>query len=299
MLKGPSMDKPTTVTRLERSRCVVCGSADAAAFGEQTHEGHLFHYARCRNCGMVLVRDPVAVDEPPPKVAPEASTATPRPQRAPQRFRPRPGHHYLAAALAPLVNALPPGRTVLDVGCGRGELAVLVRPRIESSVTYLALEPHRSYAETAMGRGVDVRMQSLEQFADDPASRGAWDLVVMDNMLEHTPDPGDVITKAKALLRPDGALVIAVPNLNDIRRYLPGRFNMWIPAVHINYFSAGTLTRLLRAQGLRPEYLQASVAGAPLKWRLAWRAKALLERWLRFSPRGLYFVARQVVGTGP
>jgi SAM-dependent methyltransferase len=242
---------------------------------------------------MIFVVDPVSREFP---AAQDESLTTNSTLADPSSITARPGHYYLAAALAQYINSRTDGpQQILDIGCGKGELSVLLKRSLGEGSSYLGLDPFLPYARTAAERGVDVLPTTLEAFVEEASDRVPFDVIVMDNVLEHMPDPGNAIDLAKTLMTPGGAVAIAVPNVHDVRRYLPGRFNdkyLWIPDTHINYFSLATLKRLVTEHGLVPSLLQAPVRGAPWANKLKWGSKNLLERWLNLPARGLYVLAR-------
>jgi SAM-dependent methyltransferase len=100
-------------------------------------------------------------------------------------FDPR---EFVAASLPPA-----PAR-VLEVGCGRGDLA-----RAIAALGYkvVAIDPEAP-------EGAIFRSVSLEDF-DDP---GPFDAVVASRSLHHVPDLGGALDKVAALLRPRGVLVL-------------------------------------------------------------------------------------------
>ncbi len=107
------------------------------------------------------------------------------------------------------------GRRVLDVGCGGGLLAEGMARR-GARVTGIdlspgALEVARLHALEG-GVSVDYRLVAAEDIA--PAERGAFDLVTCLEMLEHVPDPAQVVQALAELVRPGGDVVCATINRN-------------------------------------------------------------------------------------
>jgi len=107
------------------------------------------------------------------------------------------------------------GRRVLDVGCGGGLLAEGMARR-GARVTGIDLSPRalevaRLHAMDA-GVTVDYRQVAAEELADTDC--GAFDLVTCLEMLEHVPDPEQVVQAIAQLVRPGGDVVCSTINRN-------------------------------------------------------------------------------------
>jgi 2-polyprenyl-6-hydroxyphenyl methylase/3-demethylubiquinone-9 3-methyltransferase len=107
------------------------------------------------------------------------------------------------------------GRRVLDVGCGGGLLAEGMARR-GARVTGIdlspgALEVARLHALEA-GVTVDYRQVAVEELPD--SDHDAFDLVTCLEMLEHVPDPAQVIQAIGRLVRPGGDVVCSTINRN-------------------------------------------------------------------------------------
>ncbi|MEO8133486.1 MAG: bifunctional 2-polyprenyl-6-hydroxyphenol methylase/3-demethylubiquinol 3-O-methyltransferase UbiG [Betaproteobacteria bacterium] len=106
-----------------------------------------------------------------------------------------------------------PDKHVADIGCGGGILAESMAQR-GAQVTGIdlsekALKVAQLHALES-GAVVDYRLQSAEQLA--AASPGSFDVVTCMEMLEHVPDPAQVVAACSALLRPGGLAVFSTIN---------------------------------------------------------------------------------------
>ncbi|MBL6765993.1 MAG: class I SAM-dependent methyltransferase [Verrucomicrobiae bacterium] len=111
------------------------------------------------------------------------------------------GQRWEFGAAAALI---PASANVVDVGCGDGQfLGLLTNER------KIGLEHNPDAITRARARGLDVRPQMLEEL--EPASA---DVITLFQVLEHLPNPRPIIETACRVLRPNGRLLIAVPN-ND------------------------------------------------------------------------------------
>src|ERR1700730_3101244 len=143
------------------------------------------------------------------------------------------------------------GMKILDVGSGVGGFVVLCR---KLGLQAFGVEPDR------IGRGsqitaIGIARRRLDKapfvagvgeqlpFADD-----TFDLVVLDQVIEHVVDQGAVLKEALRVAKRDAAVYIACPNY--LRWYEPHYKVRWLPLM------PKTLGRLyLRARGRNPAML--------------------------------------------
>ncbi len=144
-----------------------------------------------------------------------------------------------------LRRMVPPGARVLDIGCGNGEL--LERLGAMGASRIEGIDFSERAVELAKRRGVAAW---LGTFLNYPADDAIYDLVMMNNYLEHTLDPRAELERARRLLKPGGHLVGDLPNFSSLDRILFGRY--WggghVPR-HTFQFEPRQLERLLRQAG--------------------------------------------------
>lgn len=137
-------------------------------------------------------------------------------------------------------------RDVLEVGCGPGHFLDAVRElgmRVEGV----------DRARTAAGpraRGHTIHDCWLQDLAPVAAR---FDAVAMWEVIEHVPDPKDMLVHARKWLRPGGFLALSTPSSSGLpARALGARFPMVCPPDHLALFSRRGLTALLTGAGFDP-----------------------------------------------
>ena len=163
-------------------------------------------------------------------------------------------------ARADLAGKVPPGaRSVLDVGCSRGETARLLRLAGVSRV--VGIEPDPGDAGEAARVCDLVLSHALEAVSEEFPEE--FDAILFGDVLEHLPDPSDSLARVRPWLSPRGVVVASVPNLGHwsiVSELLEGRFD-YIPysilsGTHIRFFTRATLTDLFEACGYRVESIE-------------------------------------------
>lgn len=144
---------------------------------------------------------------------------------------------------------------VLDVGCSTGYLAEALVAR---GCTVSGIEYDPAAAEKARPHLAHLVVGDLSTL-DLAAEFGerTYDAIVCADVLEHVPDPLDVLRRLLTLLRPGGSVVISIPNVahGSLRlALLQGRWEYTevglLDRTHIRFFTRATLLALLADAGL-------------------------------------------------
>ena len=149
-----------------------------------------------------------------------------------------------------LERLLPPSRRrLLDVGCGPG---FFLSTAIKRGWQAHGIEPSRQAAAHARELGAAVTEGFFD--AESAAKLGHFDAITLTNMLEHVPDPLAILTMARGMLEPGGAILVGVPNdfspMQLAARAATGLTDWWVaPPHHLNYFDFESLSALLGRLG--------------------------------------------------
>jgi len=141
---------------------------------------------------------------------------------------------------------LGPQSLVVEIASNDG---YLLQHYVAAGIPVLGVEPAQTVARAAEERGVrTVREFFDEAVARDLATRyGAAAVIHAHNVLAHVADLTGVVRGMRALLHPDGVVVIEVPYLRDFLEHC--EFDT-IYHEHLCYFSVASLDGLFRRHGL-------------------------------------------------
>src|SRR4051812_12824099 len=190
---------------------------------------------RCRACGhMQLERFPA--DAVLAEAYGDAASADYVEEEAGQRATAR-------AVLERLERHVPRG-TLLDLGSWVGFLLAEARERGWDVVGVEPSEFASAYARDRLG--LDVRRADL--LSADLGDR-RFDAVVLGDVIEHLPRPGEALDHIAGRLTPGGALCLMVPDAGSrLARAMGARWWSVIPT-HVQYFTRSSLATLLRRHG--------------------------------------------------
>ena len=113
-------------------------------------------------------------------------------------------------ALAGRLGLDPDQVRVLELGCGNGRVVTL--PVAEQGFQVTGIDSHQPSIDAARARAgrIDVDFRCAD-FRDAPRD-GSFHCVILSDVLEHVDDPGAMLDVATAALRPDGIVLVSVPN---------------------------------------------------------------------------------------
>jgi SAM-dependent methyltransferase len=165
--------------------------------------------------------------------------------------------------------------TLLDVGCGRGDLA---QSWLGAGWRVLGIEPSPEAAATARRRGAEIIGETLSRATPEAAS---VDAVVFRHSLEHVVDPRLDLRRALTALRPGGRLAVIVPNWGSWQRRAFGQY--WFPLElprHRTHFTAAGLRAAIGSAGFDVVRVRPATPFITTTWSLQFR---LFDRLLTRS----------------
>ena len=174
-------------------------------------------------------------------------------------------------------------RRVLDVGCGAGDNAVLIRREhpgcTVEGITYAHAEAAIAGAHVDRCWVFDIERDFPAEFADR-----TFDTMIFSHVLEHMREPADVLARFTRQLAPGGVVLIAVPNIVVWRqrlKFLRGSFDYepvgLMDETHLRFITYRTAESVLLSRSPDLTVVDKAVQGSVPLWVL--RRHILPKSW--------------------
>jgi len=136
--------------------------------------------------------------------------------------------------------------TLADIGAVVG---LLVDEARRAGYQAVGFEPSKAAVSTALAR-YNIRLR--RHAFSSALIRKPIDIIVFNHVLEHLNKPKVAIKDAKKVLKPDGLLIVGVPNFGSYMSILKKfRWQSLVPREHRWQFTLATLDRLILPLGFR------------------------------------------------
>lgn len=141
-----------------------------------------------------------------------------------------------------LINSLSEKGTILDIGAGVGDFLLTAK---NDGWKIVGIEPSEKAKAIAINKGVSF-VNDLTEIEDH-----SIDIITMWHVLEHVPNLEHQITELKRMIKPNGTIIIAVPNFNSFDANYYGKY--WaafdVP-IHLWHFSKTAIQKLFAQHNL-------------------------------------------------
>ncbi len=162
---------------------------------------------------------------------------------------------------------------LLDIGAGSG---ILVEQAIKMGFNVDGIEPSRWLQNQAkMVHQLPVHLGTFPH----PHLSSRYDVITIIDVIEHVPDPIQLLTHAGKVLAPNGIVVVVTPDVNSLMARLL-RWRWWhFRIAHIGYFNQNNLNIAATKAGFKLVYSS----------RPSWyfTADYLFERVMTYVPKFL------------
>jgi SAM-dependent methyltransferase len=220
--------------------CAACGSHNYDLYPVHLNPWlpQDYTYSKCNECDFVYVNP-----RPLPEEVEEIYSAHTNPFDQEEYEGLDVERETLERLVGRLKKEMPNGH-MLDMGCGRGDFLKVAQDQgytVQGSDLSTAPSPHKDIP-IFQGFLMDANF-GTEQF----------DIIVTRNTLEHIFDPNEDLRELNRILKPGGLLYVKVPHVKYEEgwrcRAFFGFKSLFTPPVHLNHFSTGTLSGILKRNG--------------------------------------------------
>ena len=146
-------------------------------------------------------------------------------------------------------SLIAPGASVLDIGCGEGTTLQYLTKKL--AIKGEGVDISSEAVKMAVKKGVAA--SQADAAAADFRIHGVYDYIIISEVLEHVPNPEDLLEKVKGKFRK--GLILSIPNTGHYihrLRLLFGHFPVqWAyhPGEHLRFWTLSDFKVLLKAHG--------------------------------------------------
>jgi 2-polyprenyl-3-methyl-5-hydroxy-6-metoxy-1,4-benzoquinol methylase len=147
-------------------------------------------------------------------------------------------------------------KKIMDVGCGNGAFASLVKQKNDAEVWGIELmDAEAKIAETVLDKvfigGCEIHLEKLPE--------NYFDVIYFNDVLEHLSDPYSVLESLKSKLSPEGIIVSSIPNVRFYRNFAKLVFAKdWkyeeggvMDKTHLRFFTSKSIKRMYEELGYK------------------------------------------------
>jgi 2-polyprenyl-3-methyl-5-hydroxy-6-metoxy-1,4-benzoquinol methylase len=146
-------------------------------------------------------------------------------------------------------------RRVLDIGCGAGDNARLLKSRLPDCEVF-GITQSEGEAERARAYMTTCWVDDIESGVPAYLERGRFDCLLFSHVLEHLRSPAQVVASMSQLVGRGGRVIIAVPNVMFFKmrlRFLRGDFEYdpgggILDDTHLHFYTYRTADRYLLSE---------------------------------------------------
>lgn len=141
-----------------------------------------------------------------------------------------------------LINSCGEKGNLLDIGAGTGDFLSVAK---NNGWNIIGIEPSDKAKTIAINKGVTF-VDQISNIEDN-----SIDVVTMWHVLEHVPDLENQISEMRRIIKPNGSIIIAVPNFNsyDANHYKEYWAAFDVP-IHLWHFSKTAIQKLFNEKNL-------------------------------------------------
>jgi 2-polyprenyl-3-methyl-5-hydroxy-6-metoxy-1,4-benzoquinol methylase len=163
-------------------------------------------------------------------------------------------HSTLSPVHETILGMIGQGADVLEIGCATGYMTKALHNRLGCHITAVEIDP--AQAEQAKPEADKLIVGNICESETQNRVGSGFDYVIMADVLEHLPEPAEVLRWVKTIIGDKGSLIVSVPNVAyyKIRKQLLlGRWDYTdfgiMDNTHLRFFTEKTLKTMLTDNG--------------------------------------------------
>jgi SAM-dependent methyltransferase len=222
------------VTRADKhDKCIICGGSRL----KTKYNVNNFTIAKCMDCTLLFVKEKLDNEQ---LNAYYEITEQGIVYDDPLNIENLNYYYYQLRDL--IISIIPSGR-ILDVGCSGGFFLDCMSDWERFGVEFPGIAAQRA----ASRYGENIYQGTFDDFA---APEGFFNVITLQDVFDHLPDPMQALKKCHRLLAPRGIIVIKVHDISSILARIQGRrYYALIPPYHLSYFNKKSLQIALKQTG--------------------------------------------------
>jgi 2-polyprenyl-3-methyl-5-hydroxy-6-metoxy-1,4-benzoquinol methylase len=239
---------------VEPVACAVCGADDGTPVA--SGRDYLHHtseqeytFAQCKRCGHIYL-NPRPVFGEIERIYPAAYATYTKRFGGSDSVLATLKDRVLLARFDAFSDRLHARMRLIDVGCGDGRFLMALRKRFpEAELTGLDWHFGPQVQQELQACGIGTIVGAIE---DADLAERHYDVITMNQIIEHVWDVRLVLERCRRALAAGGLLALETPNPDgwDRRFFRRGAWGGYYWPRHLNLFTRGNLSRLVRESGM-------------------------------------------------
>jgi SAM-dependent methyltransferase len=183
--------------------------------------------------------------------------------------------------------------SILDVGCNAGFIGKALYKRGWRGKIH-GVDLFKEY-QSIVGKNNYASFQQINLETQAKQIEGTFDAIIFGDVLEHLVDPTAILKQFLPLLKPNGVIIISIPNIANIYirlNLLFGRFEYTEKGIldrdHKTFFTLKFARKMLKQAGLQEILHTITPIPLPLVWPIFYTGKPLFLFYYLFYRTSLF-----------
>lgn len=242
-------EDPNVRLELEKVNCILCGESNFEVLTtgqdyEYKTSNEIFCMVKCLNCHHVYLNPRPTVNTF-KIIYPNNYFSYEEVSTLSERLKKRNKNSYISY----YKKLIGTEGKILEVGSGCGELLEILKQDEESNWKLYGVDIDKNANEKARKKGIKIYEGIFENIS---LPKNYFDLVIMNQLIEHVLNPLDVLIKTEEILKKGGYLVIETPNISslDSKIFKEKYWGGYHFPRHMNLFTIHSFKELIVKSGL-------------------------------------------------